>query len=106
MLRELSSVFLAAYTVVLLVLVSKVHDGQAAFEDFVDTLQSPLLIAFHIVALAFALLHTATWFQAVPQAIRVFHGEDRVPAQALVGTHFLAWAGITVVILAIVLVEL
>src|SRR5579862_9136605 len=69
MLRELSGLFLAGYTILLLVLVAKVHDGAAAFTSFRDTLQSPALIVFSCVALLFALLHTVTWFQAVPKVL-------------------------------------
>ncbi len=104
MLRELSAVFLAVYTVVMLVLVSNVHDGEGAYETFRDDLTSPLAIAFHLVALAFALLHTLTWFQAVPKAIRVRRGEEFVPPLALIGAHVLTWLGVSAVIIAIFVV--
>ena len=103
MLRELSAVFLAVYVVLMVILVSKVYDGQAAYEDYRDFLKSPLVILFHLIALAFALLHTATWFRAVPQAIRVRRGEEFVPPQALIGAHVLAWLGVSAVILGIFL---
>ena len=67
MLRELSAVFVAAYVVLLLVLVTKVHDGASAFEGYLDTLQSPGLIGFHVVALLFVMLHAITWFQGGAQ---------------------------------------
>jgi len=85
MLRELSAVFLAGYTVLLILLVAKVHDGGDAFKDYADTLQSPALIVFNVIALLFALLHTFTWFQAVPSALPVRIGEEKVPAVLLIG---------------------
>ena len=103
MLRELSAVFLAGYTVLLILLVAKVHDGGAAFEDYADTLGSPALVVFNIVALLFALLHTVTWFQAVPSALPVRRGEEKVPAVLLIGAHYAAMLGATIVILAVVL---
>ncbi len=103
MLRELSAVFLAVYVVLMLILVSRVHDGEAAYEEYRDFLQSPLVIVFHLVALAFALLHTVTWFQAVPKAIRIRRGEEFVPPQALVGAHMVAWLGVSLIVLIIFL---
>jgi fumarate reductase subunit C len=88
MLRELSSVFLAAYVVVLLLLVSKVHDGRHAYTAFQQTLKSPGLLVFNSVVLIFALLHTVTWFQAVPKALPLRRGEDKVPPLLLVGMHY------------------
>jgi fumarate reductase subunit C len=88
MLREFSSVFLAGYTVLLVILVLKVHNGAGSFADFVDTLRSPWLIAFNVVALLFALLHTATWFLAVPSALQLRIGEEKVPPRLLIGAAY------------------
>ncbi len=103
MLRELSAVFLALYVVLMLILVSRVHEGEAAYETYRDFLKSPVAIGFHLIALAFALLHTLTWFQAVPKAIRVRRGEEFVSPQLLIGVHMLAWLGTSAVIIAIFL---
>jgi fumarate reductase subunit C len=88
MLRELSSEFLAAYVVVLLLLVSKVHDGHHAFTGMQQTLKSPGMLVFNSVVLVFALLHTATWFQAVPKALPLRRGEEKVSPVLLVGMHY------------------
>jgi fumarate reductase subunit C len=103
MLRELSSVFLAAYVVLLLVLVTKVQDGAKEFADYLDVLQSPVLIAFHAVALLFVLLHTVTWFQAVPKGLPLRLGEERVPPALMIGASYVAWLVVTVVVAAIFL---
>ncbi len=104
MLRELSAVFLALYVVLLLVLVGKVHDGPSAFKDYVVTLRSPALIVFSIVALLFALLHSATWFQAVPKGLPLRRGEEKVPPLLLIGANYVVMLGLTVIVLGIVLV--
>ena len=85
MLREFTSVFLAGYTVLLVILALKVHNGAKSFDDYIDTLRSPWLVAFNIVALLAALLHTATWFLAVPSALQVRIGEEKVPSRVLIG---------------------
>jgi len=99
MLRELSSVFLAAYVVVLLLLVSKVHDGHHAFTGLQQTLKSPGLLVFNSVVLIFALLHSVTWFQAVPKALPLRRGENEVSPTLVVGMHY----GLMLVLTAAVL---
>lgn len=101
MLRELSSVFLALYTVLLLVLVSKVHAGPAAFAEYRDALRSPLLVAVHVVVMAFALLHSVTWFQAVPKGLPLRRGEEPVPPRLVIGANYALLVAVTVVVVAI-----
>ena len=103
-LREFSAVFLAGYMVVLLLLVMNVHDGPAAFSDFVDTLESPGFMVFNTIALLFALLHTVTWFMAVPSAMQLRRGEEKVPPLVLIGAAYTLMLGASVVVLLLVLV--
>jgi fumarate reductase subunit C len=104
MLRELSAVFLAAYMVLLLVLVTQVHNGRHSVRNFENTLKSPWLLIFTSVALVFALLHTITWFQAVPNALPLRRGENKVPAGLLIGAHYVAMLVLSAIVLVIVLV--
>jgi fumarate reductase subunit C len=104
MLRELSGVFLAGYTILLVLLVANVHDGANAFTDFRNTLRSPALIVFNALAFLFALLHTATWFQAMPKVLPLRYGRDHRLALALVGVNYLILLALTAVVLVIVLV--
>jgi fumarate reductase subunit C len=101
MLRELSAVFLALYTVLLLVLVMKVQEGPTAFADYVDTLRSPLLVGVHVLIMAFALLHTVTWFQAVPKGLPLRRGEEAVPPRLMIGATYALLLAVTVVVIAI-----
>jgi len=102
-LRELSAVFLAGYMVLMLVLVTKVHDGPAALRSFEHTLKSPLLVVFSAVALVFALLHTVTWFQAVPKAMPVRRGENKVPPQLLIGANYILMLAVSAGVLLLAL---
>jgi fumarate reductase subunit C len=104
MLRELSGVFLAGYTILLLLLVANVHNGANAFTDFRNTLRSPALIVFNAVAFLFALLHTVTWFQAMPKVLPLRYGRDRRVARALVGVNYFMLLALTAAVLVIVLV--
>ncbi len=91
MLREISSVFIGAYVVLLLVLVWRVDAGPSAYAAYLDTLKSPGMLAFHAIAFVFALLHTITWFLLAPKALAVWRGQKRVPAPLIAGPHFLVW---------------
>jgi fumarate reductase subunit C len=103
-LRELSATFLAGYVVVLLILVAQVHDGPASFRNFEHTLKSPGLLLFNSVAMLFALLHSVTWFQAVPKALPIRRGEHRVPPQLPIWAHFILMFVLSAAVLVIALV--
>ena len=105
MMREWSALFVAVYAALLLVLMSKVQDGAAPFEDYVDFLQSPLMIAFHVVALLFALLHTVTWFAAVPKGLPLRRGEELVPPMLMIGGNYVVWAAVSAVVALIFLLD-
>jgi fumarate reductase subunit C len=101
-LREWSAVFVALYVALLVTLAGRAREGVDSLQEYVDVaLATPLGIAFHLVTLAFALLHTVTWFQAVPKAIRVRMGDEFVPARMLIGAHYAAFVGISVVLVAL-----
>ena len=98
MLREWSAVFVALYVVLLIVLVDRVHEGEAAYDAYVaGVLQHPLMIVLHGVMLAFALLHTATWFRAMPQGMRIKRGEEFVPPMLVIGGAYAALAAVSIV---------
>ena len=91
LLRELSSVFVAVFVVTMIVLVRRLADGPAAYEEFLAWSRRPAVIGYHVVALAFVLDHTATWFLAAPKAMRLRLGEEPVPPLAVIAGHYAAW---------------
>ena len=99
MLREVTSVFVAIFVVELLVIVHKIGQGPQAFADMMARLRSTGCIVFHVVALAFVVYHTITWFQAtgVVQVVRL--GERQVPPWLVAGSSFALWAVVSVVLL-------
>jgi fumarate reductase subunit C len=104
MLRELSGIFLAGYTILLVLLVANVHDGANAFTDFRHTLQSPALLGFNALGFLFALLHTVTWFQAMPKVLPLRYGRQPRIALTLVGVNYLMVLALTAAVLVLVLV--
>lgn len=103
MLRELTSLFNALYMVFLLILLYAISQGRETYAAFLAFLEAPGMIVLHVVALAFSLLHTITWFNATGKAIAIRRGEERLPDAALAVPNYLAWAGVSSFILWIVL---
>lgn len=79
-LRELSCVFVAWFAVFLMIMVFAIGRGEAAYQSFLSWAASPVVIVINIVALAFAILHTVTWFALTPQAMVVRFGGRQVAA--------------------------
>lgn len=98
MLRELSSVFIAAFLVVLLTQIRALSRGPEAYAAFLVTLRAPAWVVFHVVALAFALYHSVTWFKltAVVQVVRL--GGRQVPPRLVAAANFVLWAVLSLVI--------
>jgi len=99
MAREVTCIFIAVYTVILIVGIARLGQGAGAYEAFLQALRTPLSIAFHVVALAFSLYHTVTWFNLAPKAMPVRFGETALPHAAVAGAHYFAWVILTVVVL-------
>ncbi len=79
LLRELSSVFVAWSVVFLTMLVYAVGRGEVSYQKFLDWAASPVVVLVNVVALAFLVLHTVTWFALTPQAM-VVRGPHSKPA--------------------------
>ncbi|HWC15648.1 MAG TPA: hypothetical protein VG498_01470 [Terriglobales bacterium] len=102
-LRELSSVAVAWTVALLLVQIWALSGGLRAYARFTDSMASPVMIAVNIVAFAFLMLHSITWFNLAPKAMVVRVRGIRVPGLLISGPQFLAWIGISIAILAIVI---
>lgn len=99
MARELTCLFIGAYTLLMVWGLRALADGPLAWSAFLESLQSPASIVFHVAALGFALYHSVTWFNLTPKALPVQRGETFVPAGVIAGVHFAAWALISLIIL-------
>ncbi|MDO8959820.1 MAG: fumarate reductase subunit C [Rhodocyclaceae bacterium] len=99
MAREVTSLFVGAYCVLLVFALQSLAAGQASYEAFLVALRSPASIAFHLLALAAALYHAATWFNATQKAMPIQVGEEFVSGNLISGAHYVAWAALSIVIL-------
>jgi fumarate reductase subunit C len=103
MVRELTSVGIAAYLVLLLLMVNRLAAGPQSYEAYLRWLASPGMLLFHVVALAAALFHTVTWFNLTPNVLVVRLGEQRIPAAIVAGVNYAAWIAVSIVLAWIVL---
>ena len=92
MTREFSCLFIGAWTLMLVCALARLSEGPQAWAAFLEGLKSPLIVAFHVIALAFAVYHSVTWFNLTPKALPLQVGEEFVPDAAISGAHFGAWA--------------
>jgi fumarate reductase subunit C len=99
MIRELTCLFIGAYAGLVMVGLLRLSQGRAAYESFLEALASPLGIAFHVLALLFALFHMATWFGLAPKAMVLRIGGAKLPDAGIVVAHYGVWIGVSAVIM-------
>jgi fumarate reductase subunit C len=102
-LRELSSVFVAWLVLVLLLFAWSVAEGEDRYERFTEIFSHPVLVAVNVVALAFLLLHTVTWFNLTPKAMPLrLPGGRRVPPVLVVVSQWVGFALVSAVLVWLV----
>lgn len=89
MIRESTAVFVAVYALVLLNGIWNLAQGKTHYESWLASLQHPLVIGFHLVAMAAAGYHTYTWFHVSPKVVpHVYFGTRRIPDSVITGVQY------------------
>jgi fumarate reductase subunit C len=101
MVREFSCLFIGGWTLLMVWGLKQLAEGPAAWAVFLEGLQSPASIVFHVLALGFASYHSITWFKLTPKALPLQVGEEFVPDAAIAGAHFGAWAALSLAVLVL-----
>ncbi len=91
MLRELSSVFVAWFVIMLMLMMRALTQGPEAYQEFQEWLRTPTLIALNGISFCFVLLHAITWFNLAAKAMVVRLGGKRMPDLVITGGNYLAW---------------
>ena len=99
MVRELTSLFIGLYCAWLVVGLVRLAQGKAAWESFLAVSSSPLAVLLQLVCLVFAAYHSITWFAVTPKAMPLMLKGEPVPARAIVGAHYAAWAVVSLIVL-------
>src|SRR3989442_5056737 len=87
MLRELTSVLIAAYLVVFLIFLQRIAAGPSSYGSYLHWLAHPAVLAFHLVALAAALYHSVTLLQLTPMTVVIRLRDRPVPAATIPASH-------------------
>jgi fumarate reductase subunit C len=102
MIRDITSVFIAAYCIFLMVVLCKaMHSDAASFQAFYASWGSGFSKALHLIALIFAAYHSITFFNLTPRVIVVFKGEEKVPESFIALAHYGLWAVVSLIIIVI-----
>jgi fumarate reductase subunit C len=90
-LRELSSVFIAAFVVITVLQLRTLGKGPEAYARFAQWLRDPAILALNFVSLFFVVFHAVTWFNLTPHAMPNRIRGQRIPAWALTLPNYAAW---------------
>jgi fumarate reductase subunit C len=99
MAREVTSLFVGAYCVLLVVAMQRLSAGPAAWQGFLDALRGPGAIIFHLLAMAAAFYHAGTWFNATQKAMPLQIGEEFVKGSYISGAHYVVWVMLSAAVL-------
>jgi fumarate reductase subunit C len=97
-LRELSSIFVVYFVVLILLLLRALSHGPEAYAAFQEWLKTPRLIALNGVSLLFVLFHTITWFNLAPRAMVMRVRGKRVPDLLIAGANYGVWLVVSVAV--------
>ena len=98
-LRELTSFLVMFYSFLTLFGLYALSTSPERWEAFLASQQGVGMIVFHTVALLYFLFfQTFPWFKLAPKAMPVQVGETKVPDNAIIIGHYVAWAVLTLFI--------
>lgn len=90
MAREATGVAVLVYAVILMLGLVRLQQGEAAWNGWLDALQTPWSMALHLVLLVAMIKHAKSWFEIMPKTMPImFVGDRRVPAKTITRT---GWA--------------
>lgn len=100
--RELTSVFVAAYAVVLIFQLWALGQGPEAYEAIVSFFETPFSITLHAVILLAVIFHSITWFKLAPTAMVLKLGKKRIPGSLIITANFLMWIVLSVAMVLLI----
>jgi fumarate reductase subunit C len=104
MIREMSSFFVLAFAIFLLILLYEANQGGDAFRQFfVTVLESGWFRAFAWVTLIFVCYHSITSFNAAPTIMAPRWGEDKIDPRVVIAANYGLWLIISLIVLIVVL---
>lgn len=102
-LRELSSLAVAWTVALMLYQATSLLRGPESYSSFEQQMSSPVMIAINVIAFAFLLFHSITWFNLAPKAMAVRVGGRRLPGILISGPQYVAWIAVSAIVFYIVI---
>ncbi len=102
-LRELTSVFVALFALIVLWQLRALGQGPAAYDRFLARLRTPAFLALNAVAFLSLLFHSITWFNLAPKAMVVRFRSKRLPDLLVAGLNYGAWLFLSAAVAVILL---
>ncbi|MEX0680794.1 MAG: hypothetical protein WD097_05385 [Balneolales bacterium] len=101
--RELTSLFVAAYAILLILQLNALRRGPEAWESMMAWFATPFSMGFHAVILVFVVFHSITWFRLAPTAMVVRIGGRRLPGSLIIAVNFVMWVALSLAVVWFVL---
>jgi fumarate reductase subunit C len=102
MIRDITSLPIMIYCLFLLCVMERSINGTPEqFAAFYARWTSLLSIILHVIALAFAVYHSVSFFNLTPQVIVQYRGDEKVPGSMIAGAHYGLWAVVSLIIIVI-----
>lgn len=98
MLRELTAVSVALEALNIFWGLASLAGSLTQWQLWLQTQTNPIMIILHIIAIIAALYNSATWFDAMPKAIRIQKGEKFIADNILIGG---SWATLFIILIAL-----
>jgi succinate dehydrogenase subunit C len=102
-LRELTSVFVAYFALLVLWQLRALGQGPEAYGAFLARLKTPPFLVLDAIAFLFVLFHAITWLNLTPKAMVVRLRGTRVPDWAILGANYAAWLVLSVAVAVVLL---
>lgn len=100
MMRELSSLFIGVFSVMMVWGLYRLSQGETAFTAFTDMFWSKSILVLSVLMFLFAAYHSYSWFSVTPQAMPLKMGGKRIAAGVIIGAHMLLWLACSVAVWA------
>jgi len=102
MLRELTSVFVLAYAIFLMVVIGRADDP-GSFSRLFDALDSPVGLVLHLLVLAVLLFHSITWINLTPKVLVLWRDDEQVDPRLIAAANYVGWAAASALVAWLVL---
>lgn len=104
MARELTAFAVLVYSIVLAVGVVRLSQGEAAWNGWLQALQSPWSLLLHLVCLLSFAIHAKSWFEIMPKTMPLmFVGGQRVAGTTITRVGWAATIAASVALFALAL---